>query len=145
MRAISRGEPVLIRNPHATRPWQHVLEPLNGYLTLAEYLYNGSGAFCEAWNFGPSDQDAKPVQWIVEQLTRLWGNDAVWEINGTPQPHEANYLKLDCSKALSELGWQPRWCLKNALEAIVDWHICYERGDNMRQKTQRQIEAYYAD
>ncbi len=144
MRSIAQGESVRIRNPRAIRPWQHVLDPLSGYLVLAEHLYNGRGAYCESWNFGPHELDARSVQWIVEQLTQRWGDGACWEIDNNPQPHEASFLRLDCSKAHSQLGWQPRWNLKSALEAIVDWYIAYKHGDNMRQKTIQQIEAYSA-
>jgi len=142
MRAIIQGEKVRIRSPHAIRPWQHVLEPLSGYLTLAENLYNNGPAFAEAWNFGPHDADARPVRWIVERLIQLWGQGAAWELDDKPQPHEASYLKLDCSKARSALAWQPRWCLETALEAIVDWHAACLQGADMRQKTIEQIEAY---
>ncbi len=144
MCAIGRGEPVLIRSPHAIRPWQHVLEPLEGYLVLAEHLHTGQGAYAEAWNFGPHDSDAKPVQWIVEQLTQLWGDGSSWVLDHNPHPHEASYLKLDCSKAYSELRWKPRWRLETALNAIVDWHIAYKQGDNMRQRTIDQIEMFSA-
>lgn len=142
MRAIIDGEPVRIRSPHAIRPWQHVLEPLSGYLTLAEKLYNAGPAFAEAWNFGPHEADARTVQWIVEKLTQLWGRGASWERDSQPQPHEAGYLKLDCSKAHAGLDWHPRWDLEAALQAIVDWHRSYGQGADMRQKTIEQIESY---
>lgn len=142
MRAIEAGQPVKIRSPHAIRPWQHVLEPLHGYLLLAQRLYEDGSDFAEGWNFGPHDADAKPVQWIVEQLTRKWGEGASWELDASPQPHEAYYLKLDCAKAGARLGWHPRWDLPGALDAIVEWHRAYVKQSDMRSLTLRQIETY---
>ncbi|MFS2140707.1 CDP-glucose 4,6-dehydratase, partial [Duganella sp. Dugasp56] len=111
VRAIAAGKPVRIRSPHAIRPWQHVLEPLSGYLTLAEHLYTHGAAYAEGFNFGPHDIDARPVEWIISRLCESWGKGASWELDSAPQPHEAHYLKLDCSKARSRLQWQPRWHL----------------------------------
>lgn len=142
MRAIQEGEPVKIRNPSAIRPWQHVLEPLSGYLQLARKLYEEGPGYAEGWNFGPIDEDARPVQWIVERLTREWGEGARWELDGQPQPHEAYYLKLDCSKAKARLGWRPRWHLDKALESIIDWQRAYLKKSDMRSVTLRQIEMY---
>jgi CDP-glucose 4,6-dehydratase len=142
MRAIQAGQPACIRNPTAIRPWQHVLEPLSGYLVLAECLYNDGAAFAESWNFGPSEADAKPVEWIVEQLTKGWGDGAAWEMDARPQPHEANYLKLDCSKAANHLHWRPRWSLDHALEKIVHWHRAWIGGANMHDECIRQIAEY---
>ena len=142
MRAITQGKPVYIRNPHAIRPWQYVLEPLSGYLLLAKKLYEEGAVYAEGWNFGPNDEDAKPVQWIVEQLTKSWGDDARWELDGGDHPHEAHYLKLDCSKAKARLGWHLRWNPENALGAIIDWHRAYQDGQDMRELTLRQIDAY---
>lgn len=142
LRAIEVGQSVNIRNPHATRPWQHVLEPLSGYLTLAEKLYTGGPAFSEAFNFGPAEEDAKPVQWIVEQLTQQWGDNATWKRDQANHPHEANYLKLDCSKAHSRLNWRPRWDLGMALTAITSWHKTYLLGDDMRAATEAQIASF---
>jgi CDP-glucose 4,6-dehydratase len=141
--AITQGEPVNIRNPHAIRPWQHVLEPLSGYLLLAQKLYEeGGAAYAEGWNFGPSDEDAKPVQWIVERLTKSWGGDASWVLDGDDHPHEAHYLKLDCSKSKTRLHWFPRWHLEETLAAIIDWHRAYRDGQNMHELTLRQVDAY---
>jgi len=142
MRSIMQGKPVHIRNPHAIRPWQHVLEPLSGYLLLAQKLYFGGAAYAEAWNFGPNSEDAKPVQWIVEDLTEAWGEGASWLLDQGIHPHEAHYLKLDCSKAKAHLGWQPRWNLQQALAAIIDWYRAYRDGQDMRELTLRQINAY---
>jgi len=142
MRAIMQGKPVNIRNPHAIRPWQHVLEPLSGYLLLAQKLYEEGAAYAEGWNFGPNDEDAKPVQWIVEKLTKSWGEGASWVLDGGGHPHEAHYLKLDCSKAKTRLDWQPRWHLEDTLAAIIDWHHAYLKEKDMRDLTLRQISAY---
>jgi CDP-glucose 4,6-dehydratase len=142
MRAITQGKSVNIRNPHAIRPWQHVLEPLSGYLLLAQKLYEEGEAYAESWNFGPNDEDAKPVQWIVERLTKSWGEGAVWVLDGGDHPHEAHYLKLDCSKAKARLAWKPRWHLEDTLSAIIDWHRAYLKGKDMRDVTMRQIDAY---
>lgn len=142
LRAIAAGQPVCIRNPHAIRPWQHVLEPLSGYLRLAEQLYCEGPAFAEAFNFGPYDSDARPVQWIVEQLCAQWGDGASWQLDSAAQPHEATYLKLDCSKARAQLGWQPRWRLQHTLQQIVAWHQAQQRGDDLRSVTLAQIASY---
>lgn len=142
LRAIQNGQSVNIRNPHATRPWQHVLEPLSGYLALAEKLYTDGAAFAEAFNFGPAEEDAKPVQWIVEQLTQQWGDGANWKLDQAAHPHEAHYLKLDCSKAKIRLDWRPRWALAQALENISVWHKAHQRGDDMRELSSRQIAAF---
>lgn len=142
VRAITAGQPVRIRSPHAIRPWQHVLEPLSGYLALAERLYTDGAAFAEGFNFGPHDTDARPVQWIIERLCQQWGDGAAWELDGAPQPHEATYLKLDCSKARARLDWQPRWPLQRTLDEIVAWHKAHARGDDMRSVTLAQIASY---
>lgn len=144
MRAITAGKPVNIRNPHAIRPWQHVLEPLSGYLRLAQKLYEEGASYAEGWNFGPNDEDAKHVQWIAEKLTNVWGEGASWALDGGEHPHEAHYLKLDCSKAKNRLDWHPRWHLEDALGAIIDWHRAYRDGKDMREVTLQQINAYNA-
>lgn len=142
LRAIGAGEPVMIRNPHAIRPWQHVLEPLSGYLTLAEKLYTEGPVHAEGWNFGPHDIDAKPVEWIVECMTQEWGAGASWTLDGQDHPHEATYLKLDCSKARGQLGWHPRWDIGQTIAKIVEWHkACGQRAD-MRAFTLTQIATY---
>lgn len=142
LRAISAGCPVVIRNPHAIRPWQHVLEPLSGYLLLAQRLYEQGMGYAEGWNFGPRDDDAKPVQWIVEQVTQQWSEGASWQLDAGDHPHEANYLKLDCSKARMRLDWQPRWELAQTLERIVSWQRAYLKQQDMREFTIRQIISY---
>jgi CDP-glucose 4,6-dehydratase len=142
VRAIAQGKPVNIRNPHAIRPWQHVLEPLSGYLVLAQKLFEEGTNYAEGWNFGPNDEDARPVEWIVDKLTQSWGEGASWVLDGGNHPHEAHYLKLDCSKAKTRLGWHPRWHLEDALGAIIEWQRAYRDGNNMRELTLRQIDAY---
>jgi CDP-glucose 4,6-dehydratase len=142
MRAISEGRPVNIRNPHAIRPWQHVLEPLSGYLLLAQRLYEEGSVFAEGWNFGPNDEDAKPVQWVVEQLTQAWGEGASWVLDGGVHPHEAHYLKLDCSKAKTLLNWHPRWHLDETLGKIVEWQRAYRDKEDMKAVTLAQIDTY---
>jgi len=142
IRAFAAGEPVTIRNPHATRPWQHVMEPLAGYLTLAQALVERDDTFADGWNFGPGDDDTHEVQWIVEKLVSLWGPGASWKLEGVPQPHEAGHLKLDCSKAHALLGWKPKWTLDTALDRIVHWHQAMLSGQDMQQITLKQIEEY---
>jgi CDP-glucose 4,6-dehydratase len=117
---------------------------LSGYLALAEKLYTQGGAFAEAFNFGPADEDTKPVQWIVEQLTQQWGDGAAWHLDGGTHPHEAHYLKLDCSKARASLGWSPRWHLGQALQAIIIWHKMHlsTNRQGMRDHTLAQIRSY---
>ncbi len=142
MRAIIQGEPVNIRNPHAVRPWQHVLEPLSGYLILAQKLFENGATYGEGWNFGPSDEDAKPVQWIVDNLTKTWGEGASWVLDSGNHPHEAHYLKLDCSKAKARLNWVPKWHLDEALAKIVSWQKHYQQGSDMKAVTLQQIADY---
>jgi CDP-glucose 4,6-dehydratase len=145
VRAVEEGREVLIRSPQAIRPWQHVLEPLSGYLKLAEKLYAEGARFAEAWNFGPHDHDAKPVRWIVEELTKVWGDGASYRIEtSATNPHEAQYLKLDCSKAHMQLGWQPRWDLRTTLEKICVWHKAQRTGAEMQTVTLQQIKEYEA-
>lgn len=145
LRAFDSGTVLRIRSPHAIRPWQHVLEPLSGYLRLAERLYENAGAdrraFAEAWNFGPADEDARPVSWIVERLTAGIPG-AAWTSDQAPQPHEASYLKLDSSKASARLGWRPRWRLPIALDKTLEWHAAWRQGGDMRQSTFSQIDEY---
>jgi CDP-glucose 4,6-dehydratase len=142
MRAISQGETVNIRNPHAIRPWQHVLEPLSGYLMLAEKLYTDGPRFADAWNFGPNDSDAQPVQAIVERLTSQWGDGAQWRLDGGNHPHEATFLKLDCSKAHARLGWRPRWDLNHTLDTIVAWYKSAAQDEDLKTVTLAQIDDY---
>lgn len=142
-RSITAGEMLKIRSPFAIRPWQHVLEPLTGYLTLAQNLFHQGVKFAEGWNFGPYDVDAKNVEWITKTICEYWGDGASFQIDNNPQPHEANYLKLDCSKAMTLLNWHPRWDIKTTLKSIVDWNKSYVNGEDMRAVTIRQIEEYF--
>ena len=139
VRAVADRRPVSIRNPHAIRPWQHVLEPLSGYLLLAQKLYEDGTAYAEGWNFGPREDDARPVQWIADQFTGLWGEGASWVLDGAEHPHEAHYLKLDCSKARMRLDWQPKWSLETSLRKIVAWQKAHLRNQDMRTFTLEQI------
>jgi len=140
--AFSEGRPVVIRSPHAIRPWQHVLEPLRGYLMLAERLYSDGVAYAEGWNFGPNEADVKSVEWIVGTLAEQWGNDANWTLDQSTHPHEATYLKLDISKARSRLGWQPALALSQSLQMIVDWYRDYKNKADMRYVVLEQISTY---
>jgi CDP-glucose 4,6-dehydratase len=139
VQALLQRRPVLIRNPYATRPWQHVLDALHGYLILAEHLYEHGVAFADAWNFGPYESDVKPVGWLVENLLSLWDDGAIWEQDTTYQPHEANSLSLDCAKARLKLGWKPRLSLSQGLEQITNWTKAYQSGSDMHQYTQATI------
>lgn len=141
LRALDEGQTLTIRSPNAVRPWQHVLEPLSGYLLLAEKLYTEGSAFAEAWNLGPNDEDAKPVSWIIDQLcTHMSG--AKWQTETAQQPHEAGLLKLDSSKAKAQLGWTPRWNLEAALRKTTEWHQAWCNREDMAAITTQQIQAY---
>jgi CDP-glucose 4,6-dehydratase len=139
MKAMMGGRPVVVRSPNAIRPWQHVLEPLNGYLCLAEQLWVHGPKFAQAWNFGPSSEDVKTVSWIVEYLTDSWGESARWELDAAQHPHEDTYLKLDCSKSRGLLGWASKLHLPAALDWIVEWYRGYQQGKDMRALTEEQI------
>ncbi len=140
--AFERGAPALLRNPVSIRPWQHVLEPLRGYLMLAEKLATVGVEYAEAWNFGPNQDDAKTVGWIASQLADRWGSGAGWETDGSAHPHEANFLKLDISKVGQRLAWEPKLNLERALDFIVDWAKQRQAGKNIREITIQQIAAY---
>jgi CDP-glucose 4,6-dehydratase len=142
LKALHLQQPIQIRNPYAIRPWQHVLEPLSGYLVLAERLFEHGQQDAEGWNFGPYDEDAKPVQWIVEWLCRAWGDGASWGIQPGDHPHEANFLKLDISKARQRLQWAPRWSLQTALGHIIQWHQAWLLGQDMHDICLKQINSY---
>lgn len=145
LRAFESDQPVVIRNPLAVRPWQHVLEPLSGYLVLAQKLWHHGAEYAEGWNFGPRDEDAKPVEWILNRLVSNWGQGAEWALDTNPQPHEARYLKLDISKARTRLNWTPTWNLEHSLEKIVYWHRAWLEGGDIRQNCLDEINAYMAD
>lgn len=139
LRAIEQKQPVQIRNPNAIRPWQHVLEPLSGYLILAECLYENGQSDAEGWNFGPREEGAQPVQWIVEHLCKSWGEQADWILQPGDHLHEAHYLKLDISKVRSRLQWMPRWSLDTALSAITKWHRTWLEAADMQAFCLKQI------
>ncbi len=154
VRGFLSGEPVRIRRPHAIRPWQHVLEPLHGYMRLAEELLAGApGAarFATAYNFGPNEEDARPVSWIAERMTSFWGEGASWVLDDDHGPHEAGYLRLDSSRARRDLAWTPHLRLETALEWLVQWYRAWQsglgaqesmRGSEMQALTVSQISAY---
>ncbi|WP_338467465.1 CDP-glucose 4,6-dehydratase [Novosphingobium sp. ZN18A2] len=141
VRALIEERRPLIRAPRAIRPWQHVLEALGGYIAIAERLARGDAGFAEAWNFGPSDDDTQPVEWIVERMLDAWGGGA-WDRASGTQVHEANLLKLDCAKARAGLGWRPVLGLGRALEWIVEWHRHVANGGDARQVTRDQLAFY---
>lgn len=142
LRSIESESIVRIRSPKALRPWQHVLEPLSGYMLLAENLLREPQKYAQAWNFGPNENDVKPVKWIVDRLTKSWGDGARWMLDDQLHPHEATYLKLDASLATECLGWRSRWHLKEALEAIVEWHRGLCSGEDMHALSLQQIQRF---
>lgn len=142
LRALDEGEVLKIRSPGSIRPWQHVLEPLSGYLMLAERLHGGDMEFAEAWNFGPADEDARTVKWIVERLAKMQEN-VEWQSDDASVLHEANFLKLDSSKARGRLGWQPKWRLQTALQKTLEWHHAWRDGEDMRALSLVQIGQYF--
>jgi CDP-glucose 4,6-dehydratase len=144
LRAFEKSIPVVVRNPEATRPWQHVLEPLAGYLVLAENLYNEPDLYAEGWNFGPSENDAKPVDWILNHMVNSWPN-ASWQLGNDSNLHEAGYLKLDISKAKSRLNWQPIWNLEQTLSKIITWHKVWLNNEDMQQVCMNEINDYMRD
>jgi CDP-glucose 4,6-dehydratase len=144
MRAFSDEQILLVRNPGAVRPWQHVLEPLSGYMTLCEKIWDQPSKFSEGWNFGPEDEDVRTVEEVTDRVSELWGNHAVWKKSNGDHPHEANLLKLDITKAKEQLGWKPRWDLERALEKTVGWYKSYYNGEMMQEMSLKQIEEYQA-
>jgi CDP-glucose 4,6-dehydratase len=141
VRAVGAGEPVRVRNPGAVRPWQHVLNPLSGYLLLAQELWRGDEA-ARAWNFGPRAGDARTVGWIVERLGALWGGALTWELDEGANPPEAGHLALDSGNAERGLRWRPGWDLEEALERVVEWHEAHRRGEDMRRMSLDQIAGF---
>lgn len=142
LKAFEKANPVIVRNPLSTRPWQHVLEPLSGYLVLAEQLYENGDAFAEGWNFGPKDEGCKPVQWILDKMAITWGKGAAWQLDKNNNPHEAGFLKLDCSKAANRLKWKPKWELEETLDLIVNWHQSYLKEEDVREECLKEINKY---
>ncbi|MDA7591469.1 CDP-glucose 4,6-dehydratase [Pseudomonadales bacterium] len=141
-KSFEKIEPVVVRNPSATRPWQHVLEPLSGYLVLAERLYLDGDRYAEGWNFGPEDDDVKPVREVIEYLVERWGAGASWIQDESEQPYEAQLLKLDISKAKTLLGWAPKWSLFTTLDSIVEWHKEWRSGGDVKAITLEQIHKF---
>lgn len=142
IRAFLTGKSVSIRNPQALRPWQHVLEPLAGYLLLAEHLYHQPDLYAESWNFGPYDQDIRPVYWIADFVSKQLNHHQAWIHDQAEHPHEATYLKLDCAKATSRLSWQPQWNLEESLKKTICWYQAYQAGANMYDFTLSQIDHF---
>lgn len=142
LKAFENSKSVIIRNPQAIRPWQHVLEPVSGYLKLVENLYDEKDFFSQAWNFGPKDEDSKSVEWIVEELSKQWGEDASWSVDTSSNPHEANFLKLDISKSLSNIDWSPTWSINEAIEMTVSWHKAWLHKEDIKLKSLDQINMF---
>jgi CDP-glucose 4,6-dehydratase len=142
IRGFHTGEPARIRRPQAIRPWQHVLEPLHGYLLLAEHLLEGDAAAASAFNFGPREEDAWTVEQIATFMAKKWGAGAEWVRDAEPGVHEAGTLRLDASKACAALGWQPRLAIETALAWTVEWYRAWQDGADLREKSSSQIAAY---
>lgn len=142
LKSFEKSKPVIIRNPTSIRPWQHVLEPLSGYLVLAQELYTNGSEFAEGWNFGPRNEDCKPVSWIIDEMVKYWGGNASWNLDETINPHEASFLKLDCSKAENRLKWKPKWTLKQTLKSIIDWHHVYLNDGDVNAQCLKEIKKY---
>ncbi len=140
-RSIDKNETLLIRSPQAVRPWQHVLDPLSGYLMLAEKLVFNASDYAEAWNFGPEMSGAQTVSWVLNRLSEKFINTD-WQIETTEQQHEASLLKLDITKAKSKLGWKPRWSLETAIDKTVLWYQSFKEKKNMEEYSLKQIENY---
>ncbi|MCM3765772.1 CDP-glucose 4,6-dehydratase [Neobacillus niacini] len=142
IQCLLEGETIKIRNPESIRPWQHVLEPLSGYLLLAQKLYKEGVQYAEGWNFGPDSESEQTVEWVVSRLCKKWGSGAYFEMVHNNGPHEAHYLKLDCSKAKTELGWKPKWDLDYALDKVIEWSLAYKTGRDVRGVCLTQIIEY---
>lgn len=142
LKAFEKLEPVVVRNPLSTRPWQHVLEPLSGYLVLAEELYTNGDDFAGGWNFGPKDEDCQSVEKILNTMIKTWGTGASWQMDTNSNPHEAGFLKLDCSKAGQQLKWFPKWNLEFTLKSIVNWHKEWMQNSDMKKQCLNEIKLY---
>lgn len=145
LRSLNENRIVEIRNPQSVRPWQHVLEPLRGYLLLAEKLYLEPEKYVGSWNFGPNQEDCRTVEWIVNEMLTIWGENAGWQLQVGEHPHEALYLRVDNTKARHSLGWQPEISLRDSLIGIIDWYKKYYAGDDVQQLCGTQIDRYVSD
>ncbi|NVJ90033.1 MAG: CDP-glucose 4,6-dehydratase [Methylocystaceae bacterium] len=142
-RAITKKETIYIRNPNSIRPWQHVFEPLIGYLSLAQALYEKGMPYAQGWNFGPAEQEAKSVHWIVKYISKNWGEEVIFKLDPARADfHEAQNLRLDSTKAYKELNWQPIWDLSTTLNKVIDWQLAYLNHENIRTFSQKQITEY---
>lgn len=140
--ALMKERTLFVRNPKAIRPWQHVLEPLSGYLILAQMLYKNGSDFNGGWNFGPSENDTRSVEEVIELLVSSWGGVSSWSVDTNTQPHEANFLKLDCSKAVVKLGWKSKLNLEDVVQGIAEWYKLHQSGISAFELCKRQIHAY---
>jgi CDP-glucose 4,6-dehydratase len=141
LRAFELNQPVMVRSPNATRPWQHVLEPLSGYIILAQKLYNDYNKYSQGWNFGPNDKDVKPVKWILDNMVSIWP-DASWNIDNSVGPHESKLLKLDISKSRDKLNWKPHWGLEKSLKKIIYWHRAWKNNEDVQLLCLLEIKDY---
>ncbi len=142
MKGILKNDSIKIRNPNFVRHWQHVLDPLNGYMILAEKLWNEKEKFAESWNFGPIEDNAKPVSWILEKFNEIWENGIKWELDNNEFNHENNFLKLDSSKSNTRLGWISKIEIETAIKLIADWYTKFKNGENMREVSKEQIRFF---
>lgn len=142
MQALLNNQKIIIRNPNAIRPWQHVLEPLHGYLVLAEQLYKNGMMYAESWNFGPEDNDCKEVDYVVSQICNKWSKESEYIVENKNCPHEATFLKLDCSKAKNLLNWTPVWTIDETIDSIIEWYEKYEENSNMLEVCRDQIKKF---
>jgi CDP-glucose 4,6-dehydratase len=142
IRAFEGKKEIIIRYPNATRPWQYVLEPLYGYLLLAQYLYEGGARYTGGWNFGSNNENSKPVHWLADKMVELWGGDSSWATDGGRLLAEANSLTLNCSKAIKQLGWEPKYDLGSTLENTIEWYKAFGNKQEMIKYTIEQIHSY---
>lgn len=142
MKGILKNEAIKIRNPNFIRHWQHVLDPLNGYMILAEKLWDEGEKFAESWNFGPIEDNAKPVSWILEKFNEYWEKGIEWKIDNNEYNHENKFLKLDSSKSNTKLGWNSKIKLEMAIELIVEWYTKFKNGENMKEVSKEQIRYF---